>query len=163
MCFIVVAIINRNLAPLTYYTHDEVVLYDIMQVSVRNKMELGIIVQIISNQNFEFEILEAKKSHFSYTQTQRILLPFMSAYYMQSIGITAQVFTPKDMRLGSNIHSSGLPNFTLQKNEDSESNHHIKCKQAFDMESKYDKNLDSTPTNHANKTTNSSNCSMALD
>ena len=61
---------------------------------------LGIIVQIISNQNFEFAILEAKKSHFSYTQTQRILLPFMSAYYMQSIGITAQVFTPKDMRLG---------------------------------------------------------------
>ena len=39
MCFIVVAIINRNLAPLTYYTHDEVVLYDIMQVSVRNKMD----------------------------------------------------------------------------------------------------------------------------
>ena len=117
---IVVAIINRNLAPLTYYTHDEVVLYDIMQVSVRNKMELGIIVQIISNQNFEFAILEAKKSHFSYTQTQRILLPFMSAYYMQSIGITAQVFTPKDMRLGSSIHSSGLPNFKLQKNEDLE-------------------------------------------
>ena len=163
MCFIVVAIINRNLAPLTYYTHDEVVLYDIMQVSVRNKMELGIIVQIISNQNFEFEILEAKKSHFRYTQTQRILLPFMSAYYIQSIGITAQVFTPKDMRLESNIHSSGLPNFKLQKNEDLESNHHIKCKQTFDMESKYDRNLDSTPTNHANKTTNSSNCSMALE
>lgn len=110
--FIVVAIINRNIAPLTYYTDEEVVLYDIMQVSVRDKNELGIIVQILQNQDFSFEPLKAKKSQFIYTKIQKTLLSFISTYYMQSINITAQVFTAKNIELDS----EKIQNFT-QKND----------------------------------------------
>lgn len=93
MCFILVAIIGRNLNPLTYYTHDKIKLYDIMQVSLRGNNELGIVVEILGDKKFDFEPLEAKKSPLCYTETQLSLLPFISHYYMQSIGIVAQIFT----------------------------------------------------------------------
>lgn len=93
MCFILIAIIGRNLAPLTYYTHDKVALYDIMQVSLRGNNELGIVVEILDNTKFDFEPLEAKKSLLHYTKTQLILLPFISNYYMQNIGVAAHIFT----------------------------------------------------------------------
>lgn len=93
MCFILVAIIGRNLVPLTYYTDDKVVLYDIMQVSLRGNSELGIVLEILSNEKFDFTPLLAKKSLLHYTKTQLDLLPFISNYYMQNIGITAQIFT----------------------------------------------------------------------
>ncbi len=99
MRFILVAVIGRNLAPLIYYTYDEVVPYDIMCVPLCNINELGIVVQIMPTQTFEFEVFEARKSHYYYTQIQRILLPFMHMYYMQNLGITAQVFTPYNTAL----------------------------------------------------------------
>ncbi|MCI5786342.1 MAG: primosomal protein N' [Helicobacter trogontum] len=133
MRFILVAIIGRNLAPLTYYTHDEVVLYDIMKVSVRNRLELGIIVQILPNQDFTFEPLEAKKSHFSYTQIQRILLRFMSTYYVQGVGVTAQVFTAWDAKLDSKeTQQSVLKNdvaYNLKKLSEDQENVLKECKQ----------------------------------
>lgn len=94
MCFILVAIIGRKLASLTYYTRDLVVPYDIVEVNLKNKKELGIIVEILKDKKFDFDVLEAKKSQLFYTETQRILLPFISSYYMQNIGITAQLFSP---------------------------------------------------------------------
>lgn len=93
MCFILIAIIGRNLAPLTYYAHDKVMLYDIMEVSLRGNNELGVVVEILDNKKFDFEPLEAKKSLLYYTKTQLDLLPFISNYYMQNIGITAHIFT----------------------------------------------------------------------
>ena len=39
----------------------------------------------------------------------------------------------------------------------------IESSVSLETSSNFSKNLDSTPTSHANKTTNSSNCSMALE
>ncbi len=98
-----IEIIGRNLMPLLYYTHDCVEKLDIVLVELREKECYGIIVDIVEIEPVDFEVLEAKKSNYTLTDTQKVLLNFISSYYISKIGISLDLFVLCDKNIQKNI------------------------------------------------------------
>ncbi|STQ85852.1 primosomal protein N' [Helicobacter muridarum] len=97
-----VEIIGAKLFPLTYKIDisnldSKPKLYDLFQVELGKQNKLAIMTGIAKHQDenkYTFKIKEASKSDKSLSEIQKTLLSFISNYYMQQIGISAQIFTP---------------------------------------------------------------------
>ncbi len=117
MQHIIVEVVGMKLQPLLYYTNDCIKKFDIVLIKLKNKECYGIVINIIEKKEYEFEIMEAKQSNYSLTDTQKILLKFISSYYMQQIGISIKIFVLRDNNISIKKHDKYTMNLNTLSNQ----------------------------------------------
>lgn len=89
-----VKLIGLNLKSLFYKVNFNIARLDIIEVEIKNtKKRLALVIEVYKNLDLDFEVKEAMASQFSLTDTQKILLNFISEYYLCDIGISLDIFT----------------------------------------------------------------------
>ncbi|WP_158657040.1 replication restart helicase PriA [Helicobacter aurati] len=113
-----VEIIGAKLFPLTYKIditslNSPLERYDLLEVKLNNHNRLAIMIDIAKQQDestYPFEIKPARKADEQLSILQKNLLPFISNYYMQPTGISAQIFTPiTQAKFNQSICTNELP------------------------------------------------------
>ncbi len=94
MFFYKIAILGANLAPLTYCYPKKLSNFQIVKVSIRNKISFGMILEETNQPKFKtIEILEITQKFFTSFQVK--LAYFVASYYVTSLGIAFDIFIPK--------------------------------------------------------------------
>ncbi|PSM51821.1 primosomal protein N' [Campylobacter blaseri] len=106
-----VAILNKNLEPLTYHFDKNVSIYSIVEVVLKNKLHKGVIIKEVEKPIFKTAeistVLEEKLS-----KMQISLANFISYYYISKIGISFNLFTPYKNKNDQNINFKLKPNLS---------------------------------------------------
>lgn len=89
-----IAILGAKIRPLTYQSNQNIELFKIVKVAVKNKIYNGLILQKTKKPDFKTdEILEL--TDYCFTDFQNTLANFISNYYVCEVGIAYEIFTPK--------------------------------------------------------------------
>lgn len=93
MNYYLIAIIGANLQPLIYQSQTELKEYEIIKVSLRNKIQNGVILHKTTKPNFKTSTI-IDRLNLSFSKYQITLAKFISHYYTCEIGIAFGLFEP---------------------------------------------------------------------
>lgn len=115
MFYYEVAILGSALNPLTYESKNEFCKDDILNVNLRNKEELAIVLKDVKKPSFK-TLPISSKSTLKFTSLQMNLAKFISSYYSSLHGVTYALFEPYTKFTNSNLHIQNSPNLNeIQK------------------------------------------------
>lgn len=92
MFYYEVGLIGANIAPLTYHSSEELAVYDLVKVSVKNSTKEAIVLKSVEKPPFETREV-TQKLRWGLNEFQAQLLEFISRYYTCQIGVCAGLFS----------------------------------------------------------------------
>lgn len=115
MFYYEVAILGSALNPLTYESKNEFLDGDIVNINLRNKSSLGVIIQEVKKPSFK-TLPISSKSNLKFTQLQINLAKFISYYYSSFLGVSYDLFEPYSEFKNTNLYIQKTPNLNeIQK------------------------------------------------
>lgn len=115
MFYYEVAILGSALNPLTYESKNEFLDGDIVNINLRNKSSLGVIIQEVKKPSFK-TLPISSKSNLKFTQLQINLAKFISYYYSSFLGVSYDLFEPYSEFKNTNLYIEKTPNLNeIQK------------------------------------------------
>lgn len=115
MFYYEVVILGSALKSLTYESKEEFCENDIINVNLRNKENLAIVLKVVKKPSFE-TLPISSKSELKFTKFQINLAKFISSYYSSLHGVTYALFEPYTKFTNSNLHIQKSPNLNeIQK------------------------------------------------
>ncbi|ASM38901.1 MAG: primosomal protein N' [Campylobacter sputorum] len=115
MFYYEVAILGSALNPLTYESKNEFLDGDIVNINLRNKSSLGVVIQEVKKPSFK-TLPISSKSNLKFTQLQINLAKFISYYYSSFLGVSYDLFEPYSEFKNTNLYIQKTPNLNeIQK------------------------------------------------
>lgn len=112
-----ISIIGSNLAPLTYSYKDDLIVGQVVEVSIKNRIKLnkGVVLKIVEKPEFKcIEIQSITDFYFSPFMVE--LAKFCASYYVSHIGMCFELFIPFDRSI--NYYKSHIcTNDTIELSE----------------------------------------------
>lgn len=115
MFYYEVAILGSALNPLTYESKSEFLDGDIVNINLRNKSSLGVVIQEVKKPSFK-TLPISSKSNLKFTQLQINLAKFISYYYSSFLGVSYDLFESYSEFKNTNLYIQKTPNLNeIQK------------------------------------------------